>query len=67
MLPPKIGDGVLGSREGGLKGFFSSFFSVFSFSLVSAAATDTPLRATLLEGCDLLTSDLPLTELASET
>ena len=39
MLPPKIGDGVAGSRVGGDHGFFSSFFlsSFFSFVPDSAA------------------------------
>ena len=57
MLPPKIGDGVLGSRVGGFQGAFSFFFS-------SATAL---LRERALRGTGaLLRSAVPLNTLWRE-
>ena len=46
VLPPKMGAGVEGSKLGGEKGFFSSFFSFLSedFSLVAPSAATRTLQ-----------------------
>ena len=51
MLPPKMGDGVLGSRVGGFQGAFSSFFS---------SATALLRERALLGSAALLRSAVPL-------